>query len=129
MQEYRKTLKADGAIVTDHPGVVNFEDIIMKINERNPRKKNIIIFGIQEPDQTERSQICLQKDKVAFNQVVKAIDPYLGIGGDVTPIRLGFFNNENIRPIRFTLHRETQIMSIVRKSKKLNSSSFKNVRV
>nr|CAH7721044.1 unnamed protein product [Callosobruchus chinensis] len=67
LQNEIKDLKAENARNTKHLGF-DFEDVVAEACERQKRKNNIIIFNIQESDQTKPTADQIQQDKTAVNK-------------------------------------------------------------
>lgn len=111
------------------PEPIQMEDIIVELNERNRRKSNLIIFGIDEQNQGESPENRLTSDKTAVRNILRVIDPELSIP-DVKPIRLGSFSERKTRPIKITLNTEESVHNLIRKSKILRThKDYKNKKV
>lgn len=117
-----KELKENKANANSSPKNFNFEEVIEEINERNRRKRNLIIFGIQEVDPNIPGNVRHETDnKSAYNILNKIVQDI----GDTNfkPIRLGRFdaNKAKPRPIRITLEDENLVHEVIRNVKKLRS--------
>lgn len=106
----------------------DFEEVIMELNDRSIRKKNIIIFGLPEQDQTGPAENRLQKDKTAVSEVLKVIDANVNTML-IKPTRLGRFTNNKARPLKITLQDELEVLNVIKKARNLKNSPYKNVSV
>lgn len=105
-----------------------FEEIIQEVSERQKRKQNLIIYGVEEP-RNENPKISTEQDK----QKVADLLSFLSVpAGSITPIRLGQppDNSAKTRPIKIVLQSESNVHIAVKNAKKLKTSdSFKNISV
>lgn len=107
-----------------------FEEIIQEINERNNRKRNLIIFGVDEQpsDLSKDDRYGAEKDTVI--EILKTASPNFSTSNQVHLQRLGRFDsqNERPRPLRVTLAEEKFVHEFIKQSKKLkNYQSYKNI--
>nr|CAH7754480.1 unnamed protein product [Callosobruchus chinensis] len=85
----------------------DIEDAIEEINERNSRKRNIIIFGLPETNQNVPPEVRQEKDKAEILSVLKTVDPEF-VSDSLVPFRLGRFGDNKNRPIKLILKDEQQ---------------------
>nr|CAH7754551.1 unnamed protein product [Callosobruchus chinensis] len=116
LQDDIKTLKDtrnDVPINEDHI----LETIISEVSERAKRKKNLMIFGVDEqgPD----------GDKNAVNGILKSVERNIDLR-DVKPVRLGRQVEGRRRPIKISFGSDSQVAAIIRNAKLLKNTIFKN---
>lgn len=110
---------------------IEFEEIIEEINERNRRKFNLVISGIEEQSQEQSSAERFEKDKNTIKDVLLKVEPDLSVG-NIKPIRLGRFDVNNARPrlLKITLSEEHQVLNIIHKAKTIkNYDEYKQVSI
>lgn len=127
LQDDIKALRENNTNVTPS-GEFDFEEVIAELSERNNRKQNIILFGVQEQDQTKPPQSRIQGDKTVVTNICNIIDSNVSID-NIKPIRLGRSIGNKPRPIKMSLHNESEVMNFIRKAKNLKDSPYKNVSV
>lgn len=107
----------------------NFEEILEEFNQRNVRKSNLVIFGVEEQDQELSAATCIEQDKTEVANILRVIEPELNTQ-NIKPIRLGIFNNTKNRPIKISLNDEKRVHSVIRKANVLkNNRSYKNISI
>lgn len=129
LQNDIQLLKDENRVLKSADTDDNFENIIEEINERNYRKRNIIIFGLPEQNQDDTPQARIQKDKQDVENIINCLDEDFAVD-DIKPNRLGRYNNEKIRPVKITLKDENQVRELVknvRNLKNLRNSRYKKV--
>lgn len=110
---------------------INFEDVVQEVSERNARKCNLVIFGLQESPQNSAAQHRLEHDTNGLSSIFSFISPET-ILGEVKPIRLGKYDPSRTspRPIKIKLQNEGLVHDLIRNAKKLkDSAQFKGVRI
>lgn len=108
-----------------------FEDIISEVNERNIRKRNIIIFNLEEPSSNLNKDQRTEYEKSNISKVLSVVSnentsAYLGYH------RLGKFtpNNTRPRPLKIILENENEVLSVIKNASKLKQNNdFKNVSI
>lgn len=100
----------------------NFEEVINEINDRNSRKRNLVVFGVKEIDSNMPGNVRAECDNRTALDIVHTIIPELE-NTNLKPVRLGRFdaNRTRPRPIKITLNDETIVHEIIRNVKKLKS--------
>lgn len=130
LQEEIQSMKSEYAS-TPKPEVSNFEDIIAEINERNKRKRNLIIYGIEEHSNgTDEDRTKLDKDKTT--DLLQFLTPTMleDANYDIKPIRLGISRNNRPRPIKVILKNDQMVNNVIQNAKKLkNNHNFGRVSV
>nr|CAH7762408.1 unnamed protein product [Callosobruchus chinensis] len=111
LQDDIKTLKDTRNDVSINEDDI-LETIISEVSERAKRKKNLMIFGVDEqgPD----------GDKNAVNEILKSVER------DVKPVRLGRQVEGRRRPIKISFGSDSQVAGIIRNAKLLENTRFKN---
>lgn len=129
LQDEVKELKAAKNIGNVANIDFNFEEIVREVNDRNSRRCNLVIFGINEQSsnvsKVDRNSV--DKNDVAriFSYISNTVPT-----DEIQCLRLGRFTPENTRPrpIKVTLRNENDVHEILVKSKKLRESdNFKYV--
>lgn len=108
---------------------INFEEVIAEINDRNSRKCNIVIFGVEEQDQSGSDASIKEDDKNTVINVINAICP--NNEAECTELtRLGKYQSTKIRPIKVTLSNDKQVLSVIRNAKNLrNNRVYRNISI
>ncbi|CAH1957524.1 unnamed protein product [Acanthoscelides obtectus] len=102
----RDDIKAiNGATTHDPKDSFVFEELIEEINDRNSRKRNVIIFGLPGHDQADVPQTRLTKDKSQVVDVLKVVNLNVH-ANEVKPLRFGRFDQSKCRPIKLSLKDE-----------------------
>ncbi|XP_063909845.1 uncharacterized protein LOC135127332 [Zophobas morio] len=110
-----------------------FEEIVNEVMERQNRKQNLIIFGVEEQPQistnnnNQRSAI----DKSAVENILQLVRPDADVSG-IKIQRLGRFSQQNPgnkpRPIRVILNDEFEVQKFIRNAKVLKSNvNYNNI--
>lgn len=130
LQEDIQSMKSEYAS-TPKPEVNNFEDIVAEINERNKRKRNLIIYGISEHSNgTDEDRA--KSDKVKTTDLLKFLVPTMmeNENYDIKPIRLGIVKSNRPRPIKVILRNDQMVNNVIQNAKKLkNNHNFGRVSV
>lgn len=132
LQDEIKSLKSEssemrGALNTNF----DFEEIVEEINERNKRKYNLVISGIEEQSQEQSTAERFEKDKNCIKDVLLKIEPVLNVD-NIKPVRLGRFSENNTRPrlLKITLSDEQQVLKIVKRAKILRDyDDYKHISI
>lgn len=93
------------------------EDIVNEFVERNIRRKNVIVFNVQE------SQKNSKQDRITDEKnVISSLLLPTGFTADnIKTFRLGKFNNEKIRPIKVVFQSEDDALSVLKNKTKINN--------
>nr|CAI5825417.1 unnamed protein product [Callosobruchus analis] len=97
-----------------------FEEVVEEVNQRNRRKRNLIIFGVDEQNQQEPPQVRLEREKTFIKNMIQAVDSEVELP-DLRPVRLGLFTTGKNRPIKIVLSSEDHVHRLIRKSKVLKT--------
>lgn len=113
-----KSLKEKLEIQESLPKQVLFEPTISEMQERERRSVNVLVFGVNESDLTNKEE-CQRHDKE------KAKDIILKVKNDVQMdsvkcTRLGAPSEGKIRPLKLTFSTKEEALQIVRLKSKLN---------
>lgn len=109
------------------PNLMDMENIISEVVEREKRKNNLIIFNLPEVGKITRTE-----QAAADTAAVQDILIYLDVSADVSyPIRLAKYDPTNVlrkRPLKITLSSTAAINEVLRDNKKLRESErFKSI--
>ena len=117
---------------------MQFEEVIQEFTERQKRKVNLIIFGVDEErqdsitDSGPKEHLIVrqsEKDKSSVNKILSTIDPnYNNVNLKIQ--RLGRFVEGSLRPrpLRVTLNSELDVLNLLRTAKVLkNNDCYKNL--
>nr|CAH7719480.1 unnamed protein product [Callosobruchus chinensis] len=106
LQEEVKELKANKHTIADQlSSSMDYEEIIQEIQDRNSRKRNLIIYGLPEDNEQPVAQR-RTLDKENIKKIVGAVAEQVNCA-NVNPIRLGKnVQNDNPRPIKISLDNE-----------------------
>nr|CAI5841504.1 unnamed protein product [Callosobruchus analis] len=108
---------------------MQFEEIIEEVNQRNIRKCNIVVFGLDEVNQEESPENRTARDGLAVSKVIHAVDLDFDMPS-VKPIRLGKFQSGRNRPVKIVLRSEDDVRRIINKANNLRTHrDFKNKRI
>lgn len=99
----------------------DFEEIISEINERNRRKRNLIIFNVKEQDQSQSTEFRVNEDKTISANIMQTLLPNANFQ-DIKPVRLGRYNSDKCRPLRITLPNEDIVHNSIRSVMNLKKS-------
>lgn len=126
LQEDIKILKA--ASIGDTPdSLVNTEEIVQEVIERDRRKANVVVFGISETVNLSKAGQ-RSADTEILRNIFRSID---FLTGDLEPLRLGKYDPSKIsskRPIKLSLSSESDVVTLLKKSKSLiKSGEFSGV--
>ena len=103
-----------------------FELICQEINDRQARKRNIIIYGAQEQNASLPTNVRKNNEDDLISEIISTIAPTVPY--DITTIhhlRLGRYNTANTRPrpIKITLSNEFQVHSIIKNAHNLKKNA------
>ncbi|CAH2001310.1 unnamed protein product [Acanthoscelides obtectus] len=116
LQDDIKAIKGgNGATTHDPKDSFVFEELIEEINNRNSRKRNVIIFGLPEQDQADVPPTRLTKDKSQVVDVLKVVNLNVH-ANEVKSLRLGRFDQSKCRPIKLFLKDEDVTSSEMQKT-------------
>ena len=108
-----------------------FDEIVHEVMERQKRKKNLIIFGIPEQQDTQNTTQKSEHDKLAVDGILKTIRPDFSLA-DIKIYRLGRLvpTNSKSRPIKVDLKDETDVSKFIHNAKALRrSQDYKNISI
>ncbi|KAJ3659666.1 hypothetical protein Zmor_011341 [Zophobas morio] len=120
------------SLPTVQPKDVQFEDVIQEFTERQKRKVNLIIFGVDEEcqdyisDSDPKEQLIVrlfENDKSSLNNILSTIDlNYNNV--DLNIQHLGRFVKGSLRPrsVRVTLNSELDVLNLLRNAKVLKTT-------
>lgn len=122
-----ETIRADKSVSTS--ASPDCEEIISELWERERRKQNLMIYGMNEPQFESRD------DRVAADH--NSVMDMLKVAGvnfppNFTPkiLRLGKYSTGKCRPVKVILGSEGDVLSVIKKSKYLRGlDAFKRVNV
>lgn len=105
---------------------VEFEDLVQEVIERQNRRRNLMIFGLEEQQQSTKTDR-LDAEKTDVLKIFTFLTPKSISITDVR--RLGKFDRERMRPrpLKVTLADDHQVLEIIKKSANLKQSEFKNI--
>lgn len=122
LQEEIQSLKSTNVDVRP-VNEVFFEEVVTEVADRAKRQSNLIVFGLEEPDQnlTSAERFTIDKNEVA--DIIHIIKPNV-ITSDIKPIRLGKYSPQKKRPIKIKLNSEQEVVDIIRNAKKISNSRY-----
>ncbi|KAJ3660015.1 hypothetical protein Zmor_011672 [Zophobas morio] len=104
----------------------NFEEVVFEVIERQKRKNNIVIFGLEEPIRNDGEHT--SNDQLEVLNILKEINPNCD-GNSLKILRLGRFNKDNprARPVKVIFNNEFDATYYLKNSKKIkNNARYKN---
>ncbi|CAH1115234.1 unnamed protein product [Psylliodes chrysocephalus] len=128
LQEEVKSLKEDNKQLGTSNNSIVFEEVVQEINERNKRKRNIILFGVPEQDQVLSTEDRSENDKTEVKSIIKYIDRSIDLK-HLKPIRLGRFSDSRNRPMKITMEEETDVVSLIKQASSLKNGKYKHVSI
>ena len=108
-----------------------FDEIVHEVMERQKRKKNLIIFGIPEQQDTQNTTQKSEHDKLAVDGILKTIRPDFSLA-DIKIYRLSRLvpTNSKSRPIRIDLNDEADVSKFIHNAKALRrSQDYKKISI
>lgn len=105
---------------------VDYENIIQEITERESRKRNLVIYGIPENNNSNQAE---EKEKV--KELICYLSPDIDTN-NIDPRRLGkpIATNNRPRPIKITFNNENPVHTCISKASKLkNSTAYTNITI
>uniref|UniRef100_A0A6P7GMJ3 Uncharacterized protein LOC114344492 n=1 Tax=Diabrotica virgifera virgifera TaxID=50390 RepID=A0A6P7GMJ3_DIAVI len=124
LQNDIQELKAENVKIQPSTQQVDLEEVIEELNDRNRRKKNLVIFGV--PDHSQQGEV--DDDKLEVNKIINLLYPQFDIS-NLRLFRVGRFSDGRTRPIKVVLRDENQVLKLIRNSKVLRNGNYKNVSV
>lgn len=120
--------KANGQGICSGVDDNTFEEILQELNDREKRKRNVIIFGVSE-QRNPNVQTRAAQDKQTVTEILETLS--VSEVGDIKALRLGKVSqNESPRPLKVVVKDESMVHEIIRKAKELrNSDIYKDVRI
>lgn len=130
LQSEIKELKAQISLKPTQPSFSNdsFEDIVHELEERQARKKNIIVVGLPEQSSTVSRERRVQSDLERVSTILAHVSADSAVVASVH--RLGKFNPNNSKPrlLKVELSDEKHVKDLLMKSKCLkNSDEYKHI--
>lgn len=111
------------------PDPLEFEEIVEEVNQRNKRKQNLIVFGLNEQIQRESADVRIERDRNSIINIINILDPEVDTS-NLKPIRLGRFQEGKNRPIKFVLDTEESVYRILKKTSVLKThNDYKNKKI
>ncbi|KAJ3652311.1 hypothetical protein Zmor_018289 [Zophobas morio] len=106
-----------------------FEDIVTEVTERQNRKQNLIMCGVDE-QQVELDQVHSSKrDQSSVKDIFKCINPSFD-DDNIKIQRLGRRSDTKARPIKIILRNDLEVLSFIKNAKTLrNSPEHKKVSI
>nr|CAI5827141.1 unnamed protein product [Callosobruchus analis] len=98
------------------------------MNERQKRKRNLVLFGIKEQNQQLPPEQRVDTERDIARQVVSVLDQ-TDDTGSITPIRLGQFSTGKDRPMKITLKDEKDVFTLIKKAKYLKNGPHNKVSI
>lgn len=99
LQEDIKALKTENVGRKASSDEIEFEEVVMELNERNIQKKNIVIFDVSEHSQDEVAENRAEMDKTVVTNIFTTIDSDVQVD-NIKPYRLGRFSNDRVHSIK-----------------------------
>ncbi|KAK9737595.1 hypothetical protein QE152_g10582 [Popillia japonica] len=104
----------------------DLEEIIAEISDRERRKCNLIIFGIEEQDFNKPRTNRIEGDKTVVTEILNSLHNVEL--SNVASVRLGKYRQDKKRPIKITFPSEQDVHAVIKNTKKLcQSGVFQNV--
>lgn len=109
--------------------IMNFEELLTEINERNKRTKNLIIFGVNEQNTNGESTTQKESDRNTITEILQEVQPDQQF--EITNnMRLGRYQINKVRPIKVCLKNEEQVHKIIKSAKLLkNKPNFGHIAI
>nr|CAI5819890.1 unnamed protein product [Callosobruchus analis] len=128
LQKDIRDLKEENSKLAENPRF-EFEDVVSEVSERMKRKSNVILFNVNEPDQSKTATERMDNDKTIVADILQKIDPERPVT-NFEHARLGVFSNSKVRPIKLILENEETARKVWMKSNNLKShNTYKNVKL
>ncbi|CAH2015059.1 unnamed protein product [Acanthoscelides obtectus] len=96
------------------------------MNEGNCRKRNMIVFGLPEQNQSDQPQVRADKDKVDVGKIFRVVNPHFLLQ-NASVIRLGQFGAGKNGPVKVVLQNETQVINLIKKASNLKNSAYTKI--
>lgn len=94
----------------------DFESVVNELDERNKRKKNVILFQVPESTSNETSDNVIIEEKLRLLEV-RAVPTKISRLGNRKP------NNPKPRPLRLTFSSESEAKEVLRSNAKIRDST------
>lgn len=108
---------------------IDFEEIVIELEERQKRKKNVIVYNIPEPNSNAALNEQRASDKVNVSAILNTVLPELPCD-NLKLFRLGAFSTTKNRPVRVILDNEEAVRKVLKNSSKLKSKNeHKNINI
>jgi hypothetical protein len=123
---HQKEIESIKAAYADTQKGTSIEGALSELEDRFNRRSNLIISGLPEP---VRGNIEDQRaaDDDSFAELLKSLDVNLGKDSRIDLRRLGKSNGPNPRILKVTFNKSQDRDSILRRSKLLRQTKYKNV--
>ncbi|CAH1968479.1 unnamed protein product [Acanthoscelides obtectus] len=121
LQEEINALKSTRTDTAQISPSIDYEDIIQEIDDRQSRKKNLIIFGVQESaDQSNAQKRAHDNEQV--KKILQVLDRDVN-ADSIKPIRLGPIKAGIMRPMKITLGDEDDVRACIKSASNLKRSN------
>nr|CAH7714010.1 unnamed protein product [Callosobruchus chinensis] len=128
LQEDIQVLKSE-AVAVNSPNQDDFlEEIITEVEERSKRRKNLVIFGVPEQDQSLSNNDQVSRDVTNTVEILRVMNRDIDAQA-IKPIRLGKHVEGKSRPIKVYFGSEQQVTQIIHNARALRNSRYKKVSV
>lgn len=102
------------------------EEVIQELDDRNKRKRNVLIFGLNEQSSSMAAQEVKINDTRAVQDVLRSLSPDSNAHYEVQ--RLGRADPAKSRPLKVTFQDENVAIDFIKRARELrNNVRFKNV--
>lgn len=110
-----------------------FEDFMQEFEDRQARKRNVIVFGIAEQSSDLDKNTRLAEERSAVIGLLNDTSPDVALADNSKIFRLGKFNATSTkpRPLRLCLQNESMVHNLIHKfaSAKKNNNNFKHISI
>lgn len=113
-----------------HPNTFNFEEVIQEVEERQVRKRNIIVLGVAECTASTKKERD-EYERVSSGGIINYLCPDIP-STSITASRLGKYDPHRSKPrlLKVKLSDEDSVHRIIRKARDLRDSiSYKSIRI
>lgn len=129
LQDDIQALKTENSEIRQSSTSFDFEEVIAEITDREKRKCNLIVYGLEEPNQDQLASDRIESDRKQITSVLNTVAPELPFV-NIKPIRLGRHTAGKVRPVKITLKEERSVHDVIKNGSALkNHRSFKNIRL
>ena len=123
VNDLKKELQTKNRIIPqEEVDVVECEDIISELIERQRRASNIIISNIKEPTSANSCENRIEEDKKAVNGILNEINIDLS---NTNVFRLGKYEPSKTKLLKVVLNNADDAMNILRHKRNISTSSVR----